>query len=437
MPEPVDIRQMVNLPPEEAIRFLEGKGYRTTVNWAEMMHEDHERAFTVAKVARRDILEMIRRSIDKALREGTPFEAWKADLQPLLAREGWWGRVADRELTGTDRAVFVGPRRLRTIYDTNLRTARAAGLWQRIQEGKALRPYLRYSAVMDRRTRPLHRAWHDVVLPVDHPWWQTHFPPNGWHCRCTVVQLSERDLVRRNLKVTQSPPEGPPVPFWRPGAQEPIFVPRGIDPGFAYAPGSDYFRAITPPPVDAPLSLPMRGGAGFPLPEPRRLPADFLPPPPTGTKEEREAAYLERWNRAVANNSDGLRTFVIRDPVNEPTVVTDSFWRTRSGDLKIEKRDHGDFVELVALTLAEPDEIWEEWDSHDPAAPQREGAPPHQPRLLRKLMARFQIGDRAEPVIVFLEVGKDGWYGVTCYSPRSRTYLDRRRFGTLVWRRGP
>ena len=23
------------------------------------------------------------------------------------------------------------------------------------------------------------RAWHGTVLPVDHPFWQTHFPPNG------------------------------------------------------------------------------------------------------------------------------------------------------------------------------------------------------------------------------------------------------------------
>jgi uncharacterized protein with gpF-like domain len=33
---------------------------------------------------------------------------------------------------------------------------------------------------MDGRTRPMHAAWHNTVLPFDHPFWKTHYPPNGW-----------------------------------------------------------------------------------------------------------------------------------------------------------------------------------------------------------------------------------------------------------------
>ena len=43
---------------------------------------------------------------------------------------------------------------------------------------------LRYVAVLDARTRPEHRAWHGLILPIDHPLWDTHYPPNGWGCRC-------------------------------------------------------------------------------------------------------------------------------------------------------------------------------------------------------------------------------------------------------------
>ena len=81
--------------------------------------------------------------------------------------------------------------RLRTIFQTNLRTSYAAGQWERIQRVKDDLPFLRYSAVLDSRTRPDHRRWHGTVLPVDHPFWQTHFPPNGWRCRCSVTQFSE------------------------------------------------------------------------------------------------------------------------------------------------------------------------------------------------------------------------------------------------------
>ena len=61
------------------------------------------------------------------MRDGTTFEQWQADIKPKLITAGWWDTVLDTELTGTSKPVFVGPRRLRTIYDTNLRTARAAG----------------------------------------------------------------------------------------------------------------------------------------------------------------------------------------------------------------------------------------------------------------------------------------------------------------------
>jgi hypothetical protein len=90
---------------------------------------------------------------------------------------------------------------------------------------------------MDGRTRPLHALWHGTILPVDHPWWLTHFPPNGWRCRCTVVQLNARMMERRGWTVSNTPPEGPVRPFWRKGAKEPVFVPAGIDPGFGYNPG--------------------------------------------------------------------------------------------------------------------------------------------------------------------------------------------------------
>ncbi|WP_439532044.1 phage minor head protein [Polymorphobacter sp.] len=261
-PPPVEILQALDLPPREAIRFLEEKGYRTTVNWTEMWEREHASAFTVAKVAKVDLLVTIRASLLKAQAEGIPFEQWQAGLQPELERAGWWGRVQDRSITGTERAVIIGPRRLRTIYDTNMRMARATALWDRIQASKATLPFLRYSAVMDGRTRPLHALWHGTILPVDHPWWLTHFPPNGWRCRCTVVQLNARMMERRGWTVSQVPTAEAPVrPFWRRGAKAPVFVPPGIDPGFGYNPGIARAAALA---EKAALTLDQVRAAGMP-----------------------------------------------------------------------------------------------------------------------------------------------------------------------------
>lgn len=237
MPDPVAIRQVFDLAPEQAIAFLDAKGYRTSVRWSEVWQEEHATAFTVAKVAKLDLLREIHVSLLDAMAQGQPFEAWAKELRPKLEAAGWWGRVQDAELTGTSDTIQVGPRRLKTIYDTNLRTARATALWDRIQSNKAALPFLRYSAVLDRRTRPQHRAWHGIVLPVDHPWWLTHFPPNGWRCRCTVQQMSQAMLDRRGFKVTLEPPTINLVPFRR-ATGEVVFSPQGIDPGFGYNVGT-------------------------------------------------------------------------------------------------------------------------------------------------------------------------------------------------------
>jgi SPP1 gp7 family putative phage head morphogenesis protein len=235
----VPIRTVITLPPEDTVRAFDAREeLRTTVKWSEMLHDEHSRAFTVAKVAKLDLLEDIRTSLADVVHNGGTFEQWQANLIPTLEKAGWWGRVEDRELTGTSQPIVVGARRLRTIYDTNLRMSRAAGQWARIQESKARSPYLRYSAVMDTRTRPLHRQWHGTILRVDDPWWDDHYPPCGWNCRCTVQQLSDRDLRSFGWEVSKAPPpSGPGRPFWPAGADKPVLVPAGIDPGFAYNPG--------------------------------------------------------------------------------------------------------------------------------------------------------------------------------------------------------
>jgi SPP1 gp7 family putative phage head morphogenesis protein len=245
MPDTPPIQSVIGLPPDETVAAFRARDdLRVTNRWSEMWHGDHARAFTVAKVAKLDLLNTIRASLDDVVANGGTFEQWQDKLVPELEKAGWWGDVDDRDLTGADHVIHVGPRRLRTIFDTNLRMSRAAGRWTRIQALKDVRPYLRYTAVMDGRTRPQHRIWHGTILPVDHPWWDTHFPPCGWNCRCTVRQLSARDLVRHHWHVSDVPREGPPKLFYRAGSTEPVAVPAGISPGFAYNPGKAHMAAV-------------------------------------------------------------------------------------------------------------------------------------------------------------------------------------------------
>ena len=80
---------------------------------------------------------------------------------------------------------------LRAEYQTAVLQGQAAAKWSNFVEDKHRFPNLRYSAVLDSRTRPQHREWHDIIRPVDDSFWDTHYPPNGWNCRCTVTQTTE------------------------------------------------------------------------------------------------------------------------------------------------------------------------------------------------------------------------------------------------------
>lgn len=72
---------------------------------------------------------------------------------------------------------------LKAEYNYALRASTSAAQWQGfVQKGGKLE----YKTIGDGRVRDEHRKLHGTILPVDHPFWQIYYPPNGWNCRCFV-----------------------------------------------------------------------------------------------------------------------------------------------------------------------------------------------------------------------------------------------------------
>lgn len=241
------------LPPEEAVKWFREKGYKFSFDWRDTWAEQHRSAFTVAKAMQLDVLADMRDAVDRAIADGTSFGTFLRDLRPTLQKRGWWGEQEQTDpQTGETKVVQLGSaRRLRTIYDTNMRQAHNAGQWQRIERLKQTRPYLRYVARRGGNRRADHQAKHNVVRPVGDAFWDVWMPMNGWGCQCGVQQLNERDLKRLGLEV--SPPQEIEYVAWenaRTGTVE--RVPKGISPGFAYNPGKG--RGFTPPDNSPPLA---------------------------------------------------------------------------------------------------------------------------------------------------------------------------------------
>lgn len=227
------------LPPEEAIAYFRQKGFAVGFDYRDVWQQQHQAAFTVAKAMQLDLLQDIRAEVDRALAEGTTLREFQQRLTPALQAKGWWGRQ-DRldPVTGEVREVQLGsPRRLKTIYDTNLRTAHSEGQWQRIQERKASFPFLQYDGANSEHPRLQHRAWDGLVLPVDDPFWQSHLPVKEWGCKCRVIPMTRGQLQRQGLEVGESP-EVPTTPYVNARTGEVQQVPRGVHPAFHYPPGT-------------------------------------------------------------------------------------------------------------------------------------------------------------------------------------------------------
>ena len=180
-------------PPAWLVKWFENKKLKPSFDWRDVWKEEHVAAFTVAKAMEMDILTDIHEAVHEMHEKGITFQQFKKQLMPKLAAKGWWG---EKEMidpkTGEKRIVQLGsPHRLRTIYQANKKTARAAEQWQRIQRAKSSHPYLVYRLGTSKVHRREHEKLDGVCLPVDHPFWKTHFTPNGFGCNCWIQQITQ------------------------------------------------------------------------------------------------------------------------------------------------------------------------------------------------------------------------------------------------------
>jgi hypothetical protein len=198
-----------SLPFQPAISFFRQKVDLPTRRWDDLWEGEHARAFTVAGATRDELLADLRASIDQAIAEGTTLETFRRQFDSVVAKHGW---------------SYKGERNWRTdvMLSTNIRTAYQAGRYQQMTtpEMLELRPFWEYVHGDSVNPRPEHLAWSGLVLPATDEWWSTHFPPNGWGCKCRVRSRRQDELARLGMSVDRAPTQPDNT--------------DGIDPGWAY-----------------------------------------------------------------------------------------------------------------------------------------------------------------------------------------------------------
>jgi uncharacterized protein with gpF-like domain len=218
--------------PKEALAYFHAKGLRVGFRYDEVWQDEHTAAFTAAKVMELDILRNLREIVERAIAKGTTFRDFRLEAGDLLDQSGWSDYGNEDNKTS----------RLATIFDTNMRVARAAGQWQRIERAEESLPYLIYELGPSKIHREEHVEWEGTVLPVDDPWWDTHMPPSEWGCQCRVRQISPQEA--EELGGVTEVPDSHLVPWENIHNGQTEYAPVGVNPAFAYNPGKNRMAGL-------------------------------------------------------------------------------------------------------------------------------------------------------------------------------------------------
>lgn len=202
----------------ESIDFFRNKLNVPTERWNDIWRDNHNNSFMVAGAMQDDLLNDFRQAVDSAIAEGKSISWFQKEFNNIKQSHGW-DHVGD--------ATW----RSNIIYNTNMRQSYNAGRYEQLQHFD----YWEYQHGDSLQPRPLHLSWDSLLLPKDDPFWLTHFPSNGWGCKCKARGRSKQYVERKGLTVNKSP-KIELVDWTDKATGEVHVIPKGIDPGFDYAP---------------------------------------------------------------------------------------------------------------------------------------------------------------------------------------------------------
>lgn len=411
-------------PFQEQIDFFTQKEVRPSATWLDITKGDHDRAFIIAGAKDRAMLADFQSAIAKAMKDGTTLQAFRKDFDGIVAKHGW---------------TYNGVRgwRTRTIFETNIRTSYMAGRLKQMRDPAVLkaRPYWQYRHGQTRKPkipRDEHLAWDGLILPADDPFWDQHFPPNGFGCSCGVRTLSQRDLER--LGKTE-PDQSPPTlmePRLDPQTGKLVEHPAGIDHGFDYQPGDLWERGLVPSQLDR-----LSAKSAFSVDDAgpiEDLVANGKAFKAVTLKEGRKPEfYVDAFLKVFGAKRGAAVLFT--DEAGGTLPISDELFKERSGEWKATKRGREVHAAQVAETIKDPDEIW--------IGVATVAIPADQGGGTEMVIDRKYI--RSDPVtglIAIFELLKGQWHSRTAFRPTKKrstrtdvNAINKRRSGVLIYKR--
>jgi len=406
--------ELINLefkgkPFAAAVDYLAAKVNLPTEHWYDLTGGMHSRAFVVAGATKSGLLADFHSAINKAIASGTTLEQFRQDFDLTVAKHGW---------------SFKGDRnwRTRVIYNTNIQVAYQAGRYKELRGLESAAPYWEYRSKRDGRVREQHRQWDGLILRADDQWWDSHYPPNGWGCRCRVWPRTQGDLRRAGKQGPDQTPDDGTYEWVDPKTGEVLPVPKGIDQGWDYNPGQAAWgknlseEAMNSWQASGDKWQRLTSGDWQSYDRPEMLPADM----PKASLGDKVATREELQARIAASLGGAEKVFRFQAGEFSYPVLVNAETLAAHMDL-----DRSAFVPLLPELLSDPFEVWMSFEQHSASG---------QVVLRQRLIKAVQLEKDNDLLLVVHSANglMEGW---TFIPATDLKYLNKQRQGKLVYRR--
>lgn len=157
------VKVSFNLIPEEVVKYIRYK------------------ALTIAGVEDGELLQAVKDRLAKSVRDGLDFKQFKQEIDRMFDEFG---------------VTRIDTRHLQTVFRTNVFSSYSIAQLDQVKSMADRFPLWKYSAILDNRTRPLHRELNGNVYRVG----EGPIPPIDYNCRCTAQYLHAFEVEREGLK---------------------------------------------------------------------------------------------------------------------------------------------------------------------------------------------------------------------------------------------
>ncbi|MGL4561946.1 MAG: phage minor head protein [Brevinema sp.] len=190
---------------DEAREFFETRLKLPATVFHEASNEMKKYAFTISSLVKEGVIIDVSEKLLESYDKGTSFHKFKKEL---------------RSSSFSQELEELTDRQIELIYTQNMNSAYSYGRYQGLIGSVEIFPNWEYITIGDERVRSSHRALQGTIRTYNDPFWKSHYPPNGFRCRC-IVEVSDEE------------PNGNGVPIWDKETVEKAFedgiYPKALD----------------------------------------------------------------------------------------------------------------------------------------------------------------------------------------------------------------